>query len=68
MTNKEYVINSIGVTFDWLKEIVKTPEMLEEIKNGSVIEFVQKDFAIPELRNQKKPQKYIKVKRHFHSL
>ena len=65
MTNKETVNRNIGLSFDFVKQIVKSPKILEDIDNESVIGFIQKDY--PELENKKSitPDKFIKVKRKF---
>jgi hypothetical protein len=65
MTNKETVNRNIGLSFDFVKQIVNSPKILEDIDNESVIEFIQKDY--PELENKKNitPDKFIKVKRKF---
>jgi hypothetical protein len=65
MTNKETVNRNIGLSFDFVKQIVNSPKILEDIDNESVIEFIQKDY--PELENKKNitPDKFINVKRKF---
>jgi hypothetical protein len=65
MTNKETVNRNIGMIFDFAKQIVKEPWIIDKIDNNSTIEFLQKDY--PERENTKQiiADKYIKVKRHF---
>ena len=65
MTNKETVNRNIGLSFDFIKQIVKTPEVLDEIKNNSTIEFLQKDYPEREKTKQIIANKFIKVKRSF---
>ena len=65
MTNKETINRNIGLTFDFAKQIIKNPDLISQIEDNSVIEFLQKDY--PEKEEIKKiiPNKYIKVKRNF---
>jgi len=65
MTNKETVNRNIGLTFDFLKQIIKNPELVDQIKDDSVIEFLQKDNPVKETNNRKAADKFIKVKRSF---
>lgn len=65
MTNEETVNRNIGLSFDFLKQIVSNPEMLEKIDNNSTIEFLQKDYPEREKIRQIIPDKFIKVKRNF---
>ncbi len=71
MTNREMVNHNIGLTFDFLKEILKNPKLLTKIKNGSTIEFVQNDLPLTELterKNGRKKIQYVKVNRSFEIL
>ena len=54
MTKKETVIRNIGLTFDFIRQAVKEPALLDNIPDGSVIEFVEKDFAKKKRTIQKK--------------
>lgn len=65
MTNKETVNRNVGLSFDFISQIVKNPKMIDEIENDSTIEFLQKDY--PERENTKRiiADKFIKVKRDF---
>ncbi|MEK6617020.1 MAG: hypothetical protein AABZ32_13115 [Bacteroidota bacterium] len=65
MTNKETIERNIGLTFDFLKQVVKTPSMLDDIANGSVIEFVEKDFSKKETKKTVKPNRYLRVNTQF---
>jgi hypothetical protein len=62
MTKRETVNRNIGLTFDFVREIIKDPSIMDKIPNGAVLEFVDKDFPIKgDLTN-----KYIiKVKNTF---
>ncbi len=65
MTNKETVNRNIGLSFDFVKEVIKTPKIIEGIEDCSTVDFLQKDY--PEREHSKKvpADKYIKVKRSF---
>lgn len=64
MTRKEIINRNIGLTFDFLRQVVDDPSIISDIPNGAVLEFVDKDFPIKngaQLNN-----KYItKVKKVF---
>lgn len=66
MTNKETVERNIGLTFDFLRQVVDDPSILDNMPDKAVIEFIDKDVALAEKANAKnKPNKYIRVKKHF---
>jgi hypothetical protein len=65
MTKKEVVSQNIGLTFDFIKEIVRKPEILSSVSPGSAIEFVQKDVSIHEHGNNGNRRKFVRVKRLF---
>ena len=67
MTNKETINRNIGLTFDFLRQVIKNPDLLNEIPDGSTLEFVEKDFTKIEkpttsLASKGKKRKYLKVK------
>ena len=68
MTNKEIINLNIGLTFDFLKDIVKNPSLIDKLPDKSVIEFVQKDISLHENISMKNVNKYIKVKHQFELL
>jgi hypothetical protein len=61
MTNKETIERNIGLSFDFLRQIVKTPSLLDDIRNGSAIEFMEKDFSKKETKENNRPYRYLKV-------
>ena len=65
MTNKETVNRNVGLSFDFIRQIMKKPEMIDKIKNNSTIEFLQKDYPEREKTKQIIANKFIKVKRSF---
>jgi len=65
MTNKETVNRNIGLTFDFIKQIVRNPMMIDTIENNSTIEFLQKDYPEREKTKRIIADKFIRVKRNF---
>ena len=65
MRKKETVERNIGLTFDFLRQVLKDPSILDEIPNGSVIDFVEKDYPKIEPKSSVRPDKYLKVTTHF---
>ena len=68
MKNKEMVEREITLTFDFIREVVRNPKLLEKIENGSTIEFVQKGVPVKPARNGKSKVKYIRVSNNFEVL
>jgi len=63
MTRKESTSRDIGLTFDFLRQVVKNPAILYEIPNGSTLEFVEKDFShLEKPVKTKVKKKYLRVK------
>ncbi|MEP7169454.1 MAG: hypothetical protein ABI855_08815 [Bacteroidota bacterium] len=64
MTKKEIVNRNIGLTFDFVRELIKNPSLAMKLPGACEIEFVEKDFPV---KNEKSlGDKYIiKVKSAF---
>lgn len=63
MTNKEIINRNIGLTFDFLHQVLNNPALLNEIPDGTTIEFVEKDFSHVEKPAKKTgKRKYMRVK------
>ena len=63
MTKKETIKRNIGLTFDFIRQAVNEPAFLDKIPDGSILEFVEKDFAKKEKNSPaKKRRKYLRVK------
>ena len=45
MTKKEKTIRNIGLSFDFLREIIKDPKIFKTIPDNTNIEFIEKDFV-----------------------
>jgi hypothetical protein len=65
MTNKETVNRNVGLSFDFIRQILENPEIIDEIEDNSTIEFLQKDYPEREKTKQIIADKFIKVKRNF---
>ena len=65
MTRKETIERNIGLTFDLIRQVIHDPSILDEIPNGSTIEFVEKDFSHRERSTSRKRKKYVRVKNGF---
>lgn len=61
MTRKEKINRNIGLTFDFLQQIADNPKLLDKVPEGSIIEFVEKDFPTTEKSKRKPERKYLKV-------
>jgi hypothetical protein len=61
MTRKEKINRSIGLTFDLLNQIVDKPSLTDKIPNGSIIEFIEKDFSTTKKTADQPQRKFLKV-------
>jgi hypothetical protein len=61
MTKKEKINRNIGLTFDFLRQAVDKPEIINKIPDGAILEFIEKDFPITEKEKRKSKRKYLKV-------
>ncbi|MDD2477305.1 MAG: hypothetical protein PHI32_15510 [Dysgonamonadaceae bacterium] len=68
MTNKETVNRNIGLTFDFARQIIENPNLIDELDDNCTIDFLQKDY--PETKNADDvvADKYIRIKRSFELL
>jgi len=44
MTKKEMAERNIGMTFDFVRQVVNNPQLAETISNGAEIAFIDKDM------------------------
>ncbi len=65
MTNKETVNRNLGLSFDFIRQIVNNPKIMDKIDNNSTIEFLQKDYPEREKTKRIIADQFIKVKRNF---
>jgi hypothetical protein len=68
MTNKETVNRNIGLTFDFARQIIENPSLLDELDDNSTIDFLQKDYPEIKTTDDIVADKYIRVKRSFELL
>lgn len=67
MTKNEKINRNIGLSFDFLREIIKNPKLVDSINDGTNIEFIEKDFIITDKKKIRKT-KYFKVKSIFENV
>jgi len=69
MKKDEIIERNLTLTFDFLHEVINDPDMINEIPNGTEIEFVQKDIPIIEhrIKTTKKTQFY-RVRHSFEKI
>ena len=68
MKNQEMIQRNITLSFDFLRQIVNNPSILEGIPDGSVIDFIQRDIPAIEGKEKKQPRKMFKVNYQFEPL
>ncbi|MDQ6756251.1 MAG: hypothetical protein M3004_04870 [Bacteroidota bacterium] len=67
MTKKETINRNIGLTFDFVREIIKNPSLAESLPPNCEVEFIEKDFSIKDESSLNKKH-IIKVKNTFESI
>jgi hypothetical protein len=73
MTRKEKISKDIHLTFEFLRQVVDNPKILDKIPDGSVLEFVEDDFPQKEKASKKAKaktanRKFLRVRSHFEVL
>ncbi len=69
MRNDEIIKRDLATGLDFVENILKNPELLDEIPNGITISFLDKAITKTETtEEQKLKRKYVKVKREFELL
>ena len=53
MTKREEINRNIGLTFDFLRQVVDEPKIINKIPAGSILEFIEKDFPVTETSKRK---------------
>ncbi|MBI3584381.1 MAG: hypothetical protein HY096_10600 [Nitrospinae bacterium] len=46
MTKREYVERNIGMTFDFIRQLIDCPEMIESIPDNTELYFIDKDMPL----------------------
>lgn len=66
MKKEEIVERNLTLTFDFLRQIIRNPKLMDDIPNGAVIDFVQKDIPLLEKRKRaRRATLLFKVKNQF---
>ncbi len=70
MTKREKINRNIGLTFDFLRQVIKNPKITAQIPDGAILEFVEKDFsriekASGKIRTKTSKRKFLRVKSHL---
>ncbi|MBY0435062.1 MAG: hypothetical protein K2U26_13205 [Cyclobacteriaceae bacterium] len=60
MTKREKINRNIGLTFDFLRQVIKDPKLVDKVPDGSILEFVEKDFAKVEIPKKRKALKDVR--------
>jgi len=69
MKNKEQIQRDIAIAFDFVEQIIETPDILDKIPDGTSVTFLDSENVKPEKPvSRSTSKKYIKVKRHFEVL
>ncbi len=68
MTKEEIIAHNITLTFDFLRQVVKDPSTIEDIKDNSLIEFIENDRPLLETKANQKPDRYYKVRHQFEKI
>jgi hypothetical protein len=73
MTRKEKISKDIHLTFEFLRQVVDNPKILDKIPDGSVLEFVEDDRPQKEKASKKTKakianRKFLRVRSHFEVL
>lgn len=73
MTNKETVERNIGLTFDFVNQLIDKPELTDRLPEEFDVEFIEKDFPNLERKQQVAissgiRKKLIKVRNTFELL
>ena len=69
MTNKEQIQRDIAIAFDFVEQIIETPDILEKIPDGISVTFLDSENVKPEKSSARDTEKkYVRVKRRFEVL
>jgi hypothetical protein len=61
MTNKETVERNIGLTFDFVNQLIEKPELADRLPDEFDVEFIEKDF--PNLERQEPSSKMSGIRK-----
>lgn len=61
MTNKETVERNIGLTFDFVNQLIDKPEYIDQLPEEFDVEFIEKDF--PNLERKQSAGKSSRIQK-----
>jgi len=61
MTKKEYIERNIGMTFDFIKQLIDHPEAIEAIPDGTELDFIDKDMPV-KIKEETNGEKIVRYK------
>ncbi len=61
MTKKEYVERNIGMVFDFIKQIIDHPDIINSIPEGAELDFIDKDVPV-KVKERGKRNKTVQYK------
>lgn len=56
MTKKEFADRNIGMTFDFIRQVVAEPSLDESVTDGAEIDFIDKDVPVTRKENARGKQ------------
>ncbi|MDZ4844416.1 MAG: hypothetical protein SH857_02580 [Chitinophagales bacterium] len=65
MTNKEQVKRNLGLTFDFVHQLIEQPEHLAKLPEKFTLQFEEKDFSKSDEERRGKKMKSVRVKSKF---
>jgi hypothetical protein len=68
MTNREKIKKDMAVAFDFVEQVLASPDMLDKIPDGSAIRFLDSEQENREKKVDKRKKQYVRVKKHFELL
>ncbi|MBI5073684.1 MAG: hypothetical protein HZB62_00695 [Nitrospirae bacterium] len=69
MTKKELAERNIGMTFDFIRQVVESPELAKTIRDGAEVDFIDKDMPTKHaLTGKKKKVSLYKVEHVFEAV
>lgn len=69
MNNKETIKKDLSIGMDFIHSIIQSPDLVNDIPNGSTISFLDEAGSkIETADEQKMERKFVKVKRSFELL
>lgn len=61
MTKDEIIEHNITLTFDFLRQMVKDPSIIDDVEDNSIIEFIENDRPIIETKKPRNRTDILKL-------